>query len=149
MINAETINSKLKKLDNIFIVLLSVQIFLVITSLFIITNQAADFSHYFSNQIRIIIMITTLSAMIILRVYYNTSIMKIRDTENVEKQIEGFFNININRMAILETISLINLITFLITYQYVFIVISGILFILFMIYRPTEKVFNLELISKK
>ena len=149
MTEIDNIKSNFKKLDNYFIILLASQLFLIITSLFIVSNQSENSSQYLSNNVRIVIMVVTLSAVLILRVYYNVSIIKLRNAESIEKQSSEFYNLNINRMAILETISLINLIAFLITYQFVFLIICGILFILFIIYRPTEKSFNSEMKVKK
>jgi hypothetical protein len=149
MTEIDNIKSNFKTLENYFIILLASQLFLIITSLFIVSNQSENSSQYLSNNVRIVIMVVTLSAVLILRVYYNVSIIKLRNAESIEKQSSEFYNLNINRMAILETISLINLIAFLITYQFVFLIICGILFILFIIYRPTEKSFNLEMKVKK
>jgi hypothetical protein len=93
-------------------------------------------------------MVVTLSAVLILRVYYNVSIIKFQKIESIEKQFSEFYTLNINRMAILETISLINLIAFLISFQLVFLIICGILFVLFIVYRPTKKSFNLAMKAK-
>ena len=149
MTDTVSIKSSFKKLDNFFLVLLSSQLFLIITSLFIVSNQSENSAQYLSNNFRIVIMVVTLSAVLIVRVYYNVSIIKFRNADSIEKQSSEFYNLNINRMAILETISLINLIAFLVTYQFVFLIICGILFILFIIYRPTEKSFNSEMKVKK
>ncbi len=137
-----------KKLDNFFLILLASQLFLIVTSLFIVSNQSENSAQYLSNNFRITIMVVTLSAVLILRVYYNVSIIKFQKIESIEKQVNEFYTLNINRMAILETISLINLIAFLISFQLVFLIICGILFVLFIVYRPTKKSFNLAIKAK-
>ena len=134
-----------KKLDNIFIVLLSSQLFLIITSFFIVTNTYSITVSSSGNELRLAIMIITLSAVVIVRGYYSSSISKIKLLPTLDEKIEAFYTVSINRMSVTETLSLINLITFLITAQYVFIIISIILFILFIIYRPTERAFKAEL----
>ena len=149
MTEISPIKSSLKKLDNYFLLLLSSQLFLIITSLFIVTNQSENSAQYLSDNVRIVIMVVTLSAVLILRVFYNVSIIKLRSAESIEKQSSEFYNLHINRMAILETISLINLMAFLISFQIVFLIICGILLILFIVYRPTEKSFNSEMKVKK
>jgi uncharacterized integral membrane protein len=134
-----------KKLDNIFIVLLSSQLFLIITSFFITSNSSSLIVSYEGNELRLAIMIITLSAVVIVRGYYNSSLSKIKSMPTLDEKVEAYYSLNINRMSVTEILSLINLITFLITAQYVFIIISAILFLLFIIYRPTKKTFKSEL----
>ncbi|NOG97950.1 MAG: hypothetical protein HND52_08300 [Ignavibacteriae bacterium] len=134
-----------KKLDNIFIILLSSQLFLIITSFFIASNNYSVTASNVGNELRLAIMIITLTAVVIVRGYYNSTISKIKLMPTLDEKIDAFYAASINRLAVTEILSLINLITFLTTTQYVFIIISIILFILFIVYRPTEKVFESEL----
>ena len=134
-----------KKLDNIFILLLASQLFLILTSIFLITNQMQIFSVYISNEIKIAVMVITLSTVILLRFYYNSSISKIKNLKKETEKEQKFYDLNLNRMSLTEAINLLNLIIFLISGEYTFVLISIILFILFIVYRPTQKSFLHEM----
>lgn len=144
--------ASLKILDNIFIVLLSLQLFLLITFYFLVENNFVTAHQEFENIVRIIIMIINALVIIVPRVLYSIIIRKPAITKKTNEKIKRYSIFILFRMLLITVANVINLTAFLLTHNYIYLLIFVIILILFFIYRPLIKniikEFNFNLIEK-
>ena len=144
--------ASLKILDNIFIVLLSLQLFLLITFYFLVENNFVTAHQEFENIVRIIIMIINALVIIVPQVLYSIIIRKPAITKKSNKKIKKYSIFILFRMLLITVANVINLTAFLLTHNYIYLLIFVIILILFFIYRPLIKniikEFNFNLIEK-
>ena len=144
--------ASLKILDNIFIVLLSLQLFLLITFYFLVENNFVTAHQEFENIVRIIIMIINALVIIVPQVLYSIIIRKPAITKKSNEKIKKYSIFILFRMLLITVANVINLTAFLLTHNYIYLLIFVIILILFFIYRPLIKniikEFNFNLIEK-
>ncbi len=131
--------SSLKILDNIFIVLLSLQLFFLITFYFLVENNFVTAHKEFENIARIIVMIINAFVIIVPRVLYFRIIRKPAISKKPNEKIKKYSNFILFRMLLITIANVINLTAFLLTHNYIYLLIFGIILILFFIYRPLIK----------
>jgi len=136
-----TIIKQFKYLDTIFIVMLGSQIILGVTAIFIQSNNYFPPISISDETIRIIIMAANLGLILLMKFYYSKSIAGAIETNSMNERMQKFSSLNIVRCALLKTINLLNLIAFMITGKYVYLVIFIIVLGLFFVYRSSRKIF--------
>ena len=139
--SSTTINSELKSLDFIFVALLSSQLLSVLTFYFLKSNNYIPDLELNGTIIKIIVMLINLSAFFLGKFFYNILVKKIHIDEPLEKKLNSFKTISLFRLALIESVNLINAIAFLFTGDNSILLVFIIMLVLFFTQRPTRQLF--------
>ena len=139
--NSTNIKQQFKTLDLIFISFLSSQLLAALTFYFLKSNNYLQLPEFDPMIIKIIIMILNISAFFIGKFFYNILVKKIHSDELLDKKIYSFKTISLFRLALIESVNLINLIAFMFTGDNSIILIFIIMMVLFFTQRPTRQLF--------
>lgn len=141
MTNKNNYSKIFKTLDSVFITLLTSQIILCITFYFIKTNNLIENIFLSSDYVKISIVILNFSSIFIAKFIYSLSVKRIASTDSLDEKVNKFRIFSIIRLAILESVNMINLIAFLVVGENIFLLIFAIMLALFFIYRPLPQNF--------
>lgn len=135
---------KFKRLDLIFIALLLGQLIFAFTSLFIVSNGI--FAELFlSYEIAVIIAMASNAASVLGARFLNVLFLKkIRTSVDIGSKMRIFSTKSIIVLALLEVQNIINILLYLFTTEFVFLIVTILVFVLHFVYRPTESLFRSE-----
>lgn len=137
----KNIKSGFKSLDFIFIAFLSSQMMAVITFYFIKSNNYLPEFEINEMIVKIVVMIFNFSSFFIGKFFYSMLIKKIQINEPLEKKINSFRTVSLFRLALIESVNLLNCIAYLFTGDNSILLIFAIMLILFFTQRPTISLF--------
>lgn len=133
-----------KKLDLIFSVLLLGQLIFAITALYLVSNELFEAGILTFENAVIIAMVSNALSVLGARLLNTLFLRKIRESVDIGRKIHVFSTKSIIILAILEFQNIINIVMYLLTSEYVFLLVAILIFILHFVYRPTEVLFRKE-----
>lgn len=132
------INEKFKRLDGIFIAFLAIQLITALTSYFLLRNGITGTVEISSAMLNISVMLINALVIIGSRVVIRPYRVKALHTRVLEEKTSCFFNYGVIRAALLFLLNMVNITSFLITGEYIYLIIAALIFLLFLNYRPTR-----------
>lgn len=133
-----------KKLDLIFAALLLGQLIFAVTALYFVSNNLFETGIlYFENAV-IIAMVSNAASVLGARLLNTLFLKKMRGSVDIGRKMQVFSTKSIIILAILEFQNIINIVMYLFTSEYVFLLVAILIFILHFVYRPTEALFRKE-----
>lgn len=139
-----TFDDQFRKLDFIFTLLLSSQIFLALTAVFLLSNDVLSMGELPGPAIKILTM--SLNSIFILGL--RLTVHKKRQLSDRKSAAEELKNSYVRRsiisMVLLELLNLFNLAAFILTEDYMILIIFALIFMLFLLYRPSKNSFIKE-----
>ncbi len=141
MAELEELKKKLKQLDTIYIILLADQLLLFVTAYILIRNELFNFSAQYSSQIKIAIMLGNAFVIIINRILTAYITKQGQGYPALEQKFNSFRKLSLLKIAILNSVNILNTIAFLIVGEFLLAIVFGIMFLLYLGSRPTAKAF--------
>ncbi|MBZ0177872.1 MAG: hypothetical protein K8F36_01185 [Melioribacteraceae bacterium] len=133
-----------KKLDLIFAALLLGQLIFAVTALYFVSNNLFETGILNFENAVIIAMVSNAASVLGARLLNTLFLKKMRGSVDIGRKMQVFSTKSIIILAILEFQNIINIVMYLFTSEYVFLLVAILIFILHFVYRPTEALFRKE-----
>ena len=118
------------------------QIFILAVFLLTIQNRSNDEAWDLNTVPFYVVPIIGITAMFLSRYVYNQNLLKVAPTESVIEKLGKYRTFKIISWAILEGAGLFSLIAFYITSNYLYVIIFILIFVFFLLNRPSREGFD-------
>ena len=138
------IKKTFKTLENLFYILSSAQVVIGVTAFYFVMNRFFGADYNFEYTYKIFIVSFNIASFISIYAAYGKSRKEIVKSASFEQKITHFRAINMMRMLLLTATNVINLALYVLAANHLFLTIFGIMFLLFLYYRPSREIFIKE-----
>ncbi|MFH1197054.1 MAG: hypothetical protein V1720_15260 [bacterium] len=138
------IKKTFKNLENLFNILASSQIVIGVIAFYLVMNNYFLFNQDYERTLKIFILSFNIASFISINAAYIKSRKDGNKSASFEKKITHFRAINTMRMILLAAANIINLALYVLAADHLFLIVFGIMFLLFMYYHPSREIFIKE-----
>ena len=133
-----------RRMDNLFIFLIAIQVFLAVTAYFVVAHNYLSPWDSFQNPLRLMVILSNTIALVASRFAFRFFMKNKNPNAALSVKTEQFKNLTVVRFGLLTIDNLINITVFVFSQSYVILLIVLVILVLFIAYRPLPKLFNKE-----
>lgn len=138
------IKKTFKKLDNLFLILISGQIFAGLVLFYFVMNKNTVPDDHLIYTLKIFIVSFNIASFISIKLAYKKSCREINASASFEEKVRHYRAINMMRMLLMASSNIINLAVYFLAGTHLFLIVLGLMFLLSVYYRPSRTNFVKE-----